>query len=557
MGAHVTSGPPRCPRRPIRSIPTYQDPRRRPPLQTILGALADQPLLLLFLVIGVGAVIGRLSFRGVSLGAVAVLFTAIAVTALGVHHGVTLAIPETLGFFGLVLFAFVTGITSGPNFFHALRTAYPVMLAVAVVLVLGAGTAVGLGRALGLEGQVVAGAFAGALTNTPALAAAGGTPEATVGYAVAYVFGVVGMLAAVALALRHRGTDRDTPSPVVDVSLRVERTDGPTVAGLRERHGGQLHFSRIRRDESGPAEPVAPGDVLRVGDVVTVVGPASVVSELTTELGHVSSHDLTADRRFLDFRRMTVSAPRLAGRTVAELGLEARFHATAARVRRGDVDMVATPDLVLQLGDRVRVVAPRARMSEVTAYFGDSARGLADINPAALGLGLLLGLLIGETPIPLPGGSTFAIGAAAGTLIVGLVMGRVGRIGPVVTALPYTASMVLSELGLLVFLAYAGTKAGSLILTAFASGEWVRILLLGAGITLVVAAATYVVMRRVFSMGGTRLSGVLGGAQTQPAILAFANGRTGHDPRVALGYALVYPTAMVVKILLAQVLGGL
>lgn len=526
-------------------------------MQTILEVLAEQPLLLLALVLGAGSVLGRVKVRGVSLGAAAVLFTAIAVTALGVQNGIGLTIPETVGSLGLALFAFVTGITSGPNFFHALRTAYPLVLAVAVILVVGAGTAVAVGAALGLDGQVVAGTFAGALTNTPALAAAGGTPEATVGYAVAYLFGVVGMLAVSAAALRHRHADRDTPSPVVDVSLRVERTDSPTVAELRERHGGRVMFSRIRREEVGPAEPVDAGTVLRAGDVVTVVGPAAVVTELTTELGHVSSHDLTADRRHLDFRRMTVSAPRLAGRTVAELGLESRFHATVARVRRGDVDMVATPDMVLQLGDRVRVVAPRARMEDVTTFFGDSARGLSDINPAALGLGLFLGLLLGELPIPVPGGGTFAIGAAAGTLVVGLVMGRVGRIGPVVTALPYTASMVLSELGLLVFLAYAGTKAGSLILTAFASGEWLRILALGGAVTLVVALGTYVVMRRVFRVGGTRLSGILGGTQTQPAVLAFANGRTGHDPRVALGYALVYPTAMVVKILLAQVLGGL
>lgn len=526
-------------------------------MRTLLDGLGAQPLLLLFLVVGVGAVLGRVRVRGISLGAAAVLFTAIAVTAAGVHDGVTIAIPETVGSLGLVLFAFVTGITSGPNFFHALRAAWPLMLAVAVVLVAGAATAVGVGAALGLDAQVVAGTFAGALTNTPALAAAGGTPEATLGYAVAYLFGVVGMLAFATVALRGRAGDADTPSPVVDVSLRVERTDRPTVEELRQRHGGQLRFTRIRREESGPAEPVEPGTMLRAGDVVTVVGPAPVVTALTADLGHVSSHDLTEDRRFLDFRRMTVSAPRLAGRTVAELGLERRFHATLARVRRGDVDMVAAPDLVLQLGDRVRVVAPRDRMGEVTAFFGDSARGLSDINPAALGLGLVAGLLLGELAIPVPGGGTFAIGAAAGTLLVGLVMGRVGRVGPVVTALPYTAAMVLSELGLLVFLAYAGTKAGSLVLTAFTSGEWVRILVLGAAVTLVVGTATSVVMRRAFGVGGTRLSGILGGTQTQPAVLAFANARAGHDPRVALGYALVYPTAMVVKILLAQVLGGL
>lgn len=525
-------------------------------MTTVLEFLAEQPLLVLFVLVGLGAVVGRVSVRGVALGAVAVLFSAIALTAVGTQYGVSLEISETVGFLGLALFAFVTGITSGPNFFHAIKTAYPLMIAVALVLALGALTAVGVGRLLGLDAEVVAGTFAGALTNTPALAAAGGTPAATVGYAVAYVFGVLGMLGVVMLALRQGGADGDTPSPVIDANVRVEREDGVTVAELRRRHGGQLTFSRIRRTETGPAEPVGPQTMLHVGDVVTVVGSIPAIEQLTAELGHRSSHDLTVDRSHLDFRRMTVSDPALAGRSIGELRMEQRFEATIARVRRGDVDMVGVPELVLQQGDRVRVVAPKQRMAEVTTFMGDSARGLSDINPAALGLGIVLGILIGELPIPLPGGDTFVIGIAAGTLIVGLVMGRIGRIGPVVTTMPHTAAMVLSELGLLVFLAYAGTRAGSLFVEAFTSGDWLAILALGAAITLVVGLGLYAVMRGVFKTGGTRLSGLLGGTQTQPALLAFANGRTGHDPRVALGYALAYPTAMVTKILLAQILGG-
>ncbi|WP_127131292.1 aspartate:alanine exchanger family transporter [Georgenia sp. SYP-B2076] len=526
-------------------------------MHTIFQALADQPLLLLFLVVGVGALAGRVSVRGVSLGAAAVLFTAIGLAAWGVGAGVTLAIPEVLGSLGLALFAFVTGISAGPNFFHALRTAYPLMTAVAVLLVIGAGTAVAVGRPLGLDAETVAGTFAGALTSTPALAAAGGTPAATVGYSVTYLFGVVGMLAVTSLALRYRAADTDAPSPVVDRTVRVERTDNPTVAQVQDRHGGQLRFSRIRRSETGPAEPVPADTVLHTGDVVTVVGPATVVAALVAELGHLSSHDLVADRRDLDHRRMTISSLRHAGRTVAQLGLERQFHATVVRVRRGDVDMVAVPDLVLQLGDRVRVVAPRAAMDTVTRYLGDSARGLTDLNPAALGLGLVAGLLLGAVPVPLPGGETFAIGAAAGTMIAGLVLGRIGRIGPVVTSLPQTAAAVLSEIGLLVFMTSAGVNAGSHIIDAFASGDVLSILAVGVVVTLVVGLAAYALLRWGLHVGGTRLSGILAGMQTQTALLAYANGRTAHDPRVALGYALVYPMALIVKILCAHVLAGL
>lgn len=136
-------------------------------------------------------------------------------------------------------------------------------------------------------------------------------------------------------------------------------------------------------------------------------------------------------------------------------------------------------------------------------------------------------------------------------------MGRVGRVGRFVTALPHTAAMVLTELGLTLFLAYAGTRAGSQIAQAFTSGEWWRILVLGAVVTAFSGASAYVLMRFVLGLGGTRLSGVLAGMQTQPALLAYANGRTNHDPRVMLGYALVYPTAMIAKILTATVLAAL
>ena len=181
---------------------------------------------------------------------------------------------------------------------------------------------------------------------------------------------------------------------------------------------------------------------------------------------------------------------------------------------------------------------------------------MTDINPVSLGIGLALGYFLGEIDIPLPGGAHFALGYAAGILIVGLIMGKIGRIGPLVTVLPNTADSVLAELGLLMFLARAGTKAGAQILNAFSSGDWWKILILGALVTLVVAIGLYATMRKIFKMGGTKLSGLLGGAQTQPAVLAFANGRTNADPRVALGYALVYPVAMIVKILLAHVLGS-
>lgn len=528
-------------------------------MDAVLHFLAAQPILLLFVLVGLGSLLGRVKVHGVGLGAAAVLFLAIALGAFASTRGIELAVPETIGTLGLTLFTFTVGVVSGATFFASLRRNLGPNVAMVAVLVLAALVAVGLGRLLGLDAPTVAGAFAGAVTNTPALAAAreaAGSDAPTVAYAVTYLGGVLGMLAAVAVGLRHRATDTDTPPELVTRTVRVETSSEPSIRALEELHGGRIQFTRVRHGEQNPIETIDEDDALRRDDLVTLVGPVAQVEQVTAELGHTSSHRLDADRHDVDMRRITVSEPRVAGRTIGELALAHRFGATVSRVRRGDVDSVASDDVLLQLGDRLRVVAPKGRMKEVTRFLGDSSRGLSDITPVLLGLGMVAGILVGAIAFPVPG-RVFSIGSAAGTLLVGLVLGRLGRIGPLVTAMPYTAAQTLGDLGILLFLAQAGSRAGAMIGVAFSSGAWLRVLLLGLAVTGVTAIGLSLVMRRVFAIGATKLSGVLAGAQTQPAVLAFANERTSYDARVALGYALVYPAAMIAKILLGQVLGGL
>lgn len=522
--------------------------------------LADNPLVFSFLLIGVGMAVGHLRLKGVSLGPAAVLFLAIFAAAWAHELGVTIEVPAIVGTLGLALFAFSIGVTSGASFFHNLRTALgPILAMVGIMSGLAVFAYVVGVKIMGMPIAVVGGTYAGAMTNTPAMAAAGeaaGEPAlATIGYSISYVFGVLGMLGAALAALAYGKHDTDKPAAIANRTVRVERSDHPFVGDIYEKMGGQITFSRLRRGEEGPIKRPAMSDTLDPGDLITVVGPNKLVAQAAKELGHQSSHSLMRDRSYLDFRRVTVSDPKIAGHSVGSLDLAQKYSATISRVRRGDVDLIGGPDVVLQLGDRVRVVAPTSKMGEITRFFGDSARGMSDINPIALGIGMALGLWFGHLPIPIPGG-TLTIGAAAGTLIVGLIFGKVGRIGPMVTTLPYTASQVMLELGLLLFLTQAGAVAGTQIMAAFSSGMWLNIFILGFLITGLLAAGIYAVMRWVFHMGGTRMAGVLAGVQTQPAVLAFANTRTHDDPRVSLGYALVYPVAMVAKIVIAQLLGA-
>ncbi|MBP3195211.1 MAG: transporter [Cardiobacteriaceae bacterium] len=527
-------------------------------MEAVFTLLSDNSVLLLFFIIGLGMLLGKIRILGISLGSAMVLFLAIFLAALANHYGQNITVHKEFSTIGLCLFAFAIGINSGPSFFASLRTAVKTISLMLIVYVIVACVAIFLGKFFGLESSKIAGTFAGALTNTPALEAAAtdhaSLADATVAYSIAYLFGVLGMMMFAAAALNYGKNDTDTPAKIITETVRIEREDNPRIGDLLLEYGEQLSFSRLQRAGEVVIDTPYRSDHLNKDDLLTIVGSENIVKQAILDLGHKSSHNLQEDRKYLDFRRITISDPRRAGKTISELHLPHKFDAIASRVRRGDIELPATTDLVLQLGDRIRIVAPASRIKEVSRFFGDSSRGFSSINPIALGIGMVLGMLIGSYPISF-GKVSFSIGMAAGVLIVGLIMGRIGRIYRLVTALPYTACTVLSELGLLLFFAATGLSAGNQILNAFSGDEWWKIFILGVAITCTQGIGMYLLMRYVLKIGGTKLSGIIAGAQTQPAVLAYCNNRTNSDPRVALGYALVYPAAMVGKILTAKFIG--
>ncbi|MFN8188988.1 MAG: TrkA C-terminal domain-containing protein [Nocardioidaceae bacterium] len=520
--------------------------------------LVENPLALLFAVLGIGTALGNLRWRGLGLGPAAVLFVALALSA----YDERLALPEILGSFGLAVFAFAIGVTAGPSFFASLRAGAGPVLTVFGTLV-GVGVLTwGVAQALGFDRGTTAGLFAGANTNTPGLAAAlvrlDGAPEPTVAYSLTYIGGVLIMLAASAFVLRqatHSPTPDDSTKPpsVVNATIKVTHDNALAVHELTFTPHGRVVFSRLQTADG--TVRMADGDtVLQPGDRVLAIGPDVAVKHVTKQLGRTSKVQLEQDRSELDFRRIVLSQRRFYGRTVADLQLWATLGARATRIRRGDQDFLATDDFVLQAGDRIRVAAPRDRMAKVAAYLGDSEHGMADINPLGLALGLALGIALGTVPIGVPGLGTFSLGSAAGPLIVGLILGRLGRTGPVVWTIPHQAADTLTQIGLLLFLAYAGGRSGSAFVDAVRSPVGVKIVLAGALITAAHALALVIIGRRVLRTAGARIAGIIAGSQTQPAVLAYANESSGFDSKVALGYALVYPVAMVTKILVAQLL---
>ncbi len=519
--------------------------------------LADAPLLLLAVLLALGAALGAVRVGGVHLGPAAVLFAALGLSAWATSTGVELEVSEAIGTFGLVLFTYTVGAVAGPQFFASLRRGWVQMVLTAAVLVVVGLAAAGGGRLLGLSTPVVAGAYAGSLTNTPALAAAsaraGDAAGPTIGYSITYLGGVLVMLAISAWALNRPGAE-PRREDVEHVTLRVEQDPHLTVGELTARFRHRIAVSRVKTEyEANPTTSPGPDQALAAGDLLTVVGPRPLLDEVVGLLGHASSHDIVADRHVLDFRRVTLSNTALAGHTIGELELDPRFGARVSRVRRGDLDLVAHDTFVLQMGDRLRVIAPSDRMGRVSAHLGDSDRGMSDINVGGLALGLACGLALGMVHIPFPGGG-FAVGSAAGTLLVGLVFGRIGRVGPVVTSLSHGAAQSLSALGMVTFLAFAGVRAGQHVSEALVSSDGWHIALFGLGLTALAGVLLVVGLHVVSRLPWLETAGAVAGAQTQPAVLAFVDERTGHDTRVGVGYALVYPVAMIVKIVVAQVL---
>jgi putative transport protein len=519
--------------------------------------LATNPVLLLAVLLAVGSALGAVHVRGVALGPAAVLFVALAASAIDAR----LELPEVVGVLGLALFAYCVGVTAGPNIAAAIRSGRRTLLLVAAVLVAAAAVTWLAGSALGLSPGLIAGTYAGALTNTPALAAAteglGGSPQPTVAYSLTYLGGVFGMLGLVGWSLRlseRRPTaeDRTLPEELVSITVRVTRRDLPTIAELETMRSQSVRFSRVRTSRG--LDVAAPDVALQPGDLAVVVGPAQAAAAFADWLGDQADEHLPDDRRDLDMRRMTIADPHLSGRTVAELDLAVRFGALVTRVRRGDVDLLATPDLVVQTGDRVRVIAHRDDLPRVAGFLGDSERGVGDINPVGLGLGLALGLAAGQLAIPTPIGP-LRLGSAAGPLLAGLLLGHLGRTGPVSWRLPYAASATLQQVGVLMFLAFAGSLAGGELLVALRSPSSVAVIGLGLTITMTTGMVVVVTARRL-GLGGPRIAGLVAGTQTQPAVLAFARDRSS-DERVMVGYALAMPVAMVTKIVAAQVLATL
>jgi putative transport protein len=523
-------------------------------LDLLRGILEGSPMLALFVAIGIGYALGQIPVLGVTFGAGAVLFSGLAIGAIAPKA----APPGLVGTLGLLMFLYGTGIQYGPQCVAGLRgpglrwILLALSAVVAAILVAGAA-----GRVLGLPAAMSAGMFAGAGTSTSALqaaiAAAGGSPEPTIGYGVAYPIGVIGPILLMSFMLRMVRPEIPPAPPALRYAEVTLHPDAPPrrEAEIAAALPAGVEILGTRHDHQN--ELANPDTLLRGGDAVLLLGPPEAVAHAVEALGIEETGRIARDREDLDITRVIVSKPVFRGRTLGTIPMP-DFPVRIAHLRRGDSVLLPSPDLVLEYGDVLHLLAERGKREALRAHFGDSVKGNAELSFVSIGIGMALGLLLGLVKVPLPGGGSFSLGVAGGPLVVALILGWRGTIFGIAWRMPVAANMVLRNFGLSIFLGQVAIASGRPFVETVAS-QGPAVLVAASLVLITLVAVVMLVGHYVLRIRFDDLLGVCAGATGNPAILAGANRMLGSD-RPDIGYAIVFPTMTIAKIIAVQLMLG-
>jgi putative transport protein len=527
-------------------------------MDSIKTLLEQQPLMALFLTIAIGYFLGETKLGGFSLGVGAVLFV-----ALGMGWAVPKAVPAPMvGTLGLTLFLYSVGVQYGSQFFIGLTSRAGLranLLALTGVLASGA-VSLAIKSLMDMDLSHALGLFAGAGTSTAALQAAIaslGSDDAAIGYSVAYPFGVAGpiivLFIASALLKPVFASRSGTGAATLEIALRNPALSGRLLSEVATRLPASVQVVAYRRQ--GHNVPASPELVLAENDVVLAVAANEEEMERAREiLGEAAPGQLVEDRADLDYLRVFLSRSALAGKTLGELSLPAKKAALVVEVQRGDSHIVARPELMLEVGDRLGVLAHRGDFQGLRQYFGDSIKGTAEFSYISVGVGMACGLLLGALQLPIPGVGKLSLGLA-GVLIVALVLGKLRRTGRRSWTLPLSANLVLRNLGLTVFLAQVGMASGPKFAATVADTGF-SMLGLGAIVLLAIALPILVLGLYVFRMPFDEMAGIVAGACGNPAIVAYAND-ISQTERPDVAYAMIFPSMTIVKILFVDVVAAL
>jgi putative transport protein len=512
----------------------------------------------LFLTIAIGYLVGEINIKGFSLGVGAVLFV-----ALGMGWFAPKSVPAPMvGTLGLALFLYGVGVQYGKQFFIGLTSRAGLkanLIALTGVLAAGAVSLIfvkmmdlNLGYALGL--------FAGSGTSTPTLQAAIatlGNDDPAIGYSVSYPFGVAGPILFLYIAFMVLKPKIEVPTgtgmELIEIAVRNPELSGKSLGDLRPVLPAGVRIVALRRE--GRNEPASPNLVIAEHDVVLAVGPTrEALAEASRILGEAAPGHIVKDRRDLDYLRVFASRPTVVGRTLGNLDLPGEKAGIIVQLRRGDADIEPRPDLVLESGDRVGLLAHRGDFAAMRKFFGDSIKATAEFSYIGIGIGMALGFLIGAIQLPLPGIGKISVGLS-GVLIMALVLGKLRRTRGMSWTIPLSANIVLRNLGLTLFLAQVGMSSGPKF-AATVSQTGFMMLGLGAVVLCALVVPILILGLFVFRMPYDEVAGIVAGACGNPAILAYSNKLTPTD-RPDIGYAMIFPGMTIVKILFVDIIPAL
>ena len=541
-----------------------------------LGTGIAHSIFVLALAISVGIFLGaKLKIKGITLGITWILFCAIACS----HFGMTLD-PLVESFakdLGLILFVYSIGLQVGPGFFSSFgKGGLRLNILAASIVVLGCATAYVIHVLSGTDIATMTGVLFGAVTNTPGLGAAQQTyqdltgvanPDIASGYAMAYPLGVVGIIFSL-LALRwifrvkldkeeeqviaEKGEEQQIA--VIDMKLTNPQIEGIYVRDIKLLTHVNIVVSRLVDIHGNEFMP--DGDtILHVGDRVRFVGDSKNERTimLLGERTEVAWEEKEKNMHLIS-RHIIVTKPKMNGRRIGDLKVRAAYQITITRIRRAGIELLATPDLILQLGDRLTVVGEQEAVDKVAKVFGNSTKKLDAPNLASLFFGIILGVALGSIPFTLPGLSQpFKLGIAGGTLIIAILMGAFGTKWHLVTYTTSSANLMIREIGISLFLAAVGFGAGKSFIPTLLGGGYVWI---GYGviITLLPLLLMGIVGRKWLKLDYFTLMGLIAGSTTDPPALAYATSQSSSNDRAAVAYSTVYPLTMFLRVLTGQLM---
>lgn len=533
---------------------------------------------ILSLVAIVGLWIGNWRVYGVGLGIGGVLFGGIAVGHFAKQYGlvVNLHTLEFIREFGLILFVYTIGIQVGPGFFASLRTSGLKLNAFAALLViLGCIVAVILHKVWGIPLPVILGTYSGAVTNTPSLGAGqlmltelgADANVMTLSYAVAYPFGICGILLSMWLIRFIFRINVDSEARLyqqqsglghgnlqtMNVEVRNSNLNGLMLQEIPDLEEGEVVCSRLKRGDELMVPK--PDTVVQMGDLLHLVGDKKSLKKVRLVIGEEVAASLSTQGTELRVERVVVTNEKVLGKTLGDLELKSKFDVVVSRLNRAGIELVPGSGSSLQFGDILNLVGRPESIESVAGLVGNAQHKLQQVQMLPVFLGIGLGVIVGSIPFYIPGFSAaLKLGLAGGPLVVALVLSRIGSIGKLYWFMPPSANLALREIGIVLFLSVVGLKSGGEFVSTLVDGDGLLWMACGAVITLLPLLVVGLLARIFGKMNYLSLCGLLAGSMTDPPALAFANAMHPTSDAAALSYATVYPMVMFLRIISPQLL---